>query len=254
LHRRNFNINFSHMTSVHIVVISLKDSRDRQARVAAEMAKTPFAWEFLEAVDGRVLDLSSVPYAGAKVRRLLGFELTPKEIGCYLSHMAAWRACVAKDVPTLVFEDDFQIEPHFATVLETLVNSPVHWEIVRLQALCACSHQDMEVFQDFKLVRNGSDPLGATAYLVNPSSAQRLLDASKEIYEPLDHYIEHYEKHGLTMLAVIPYPVTVTDPTRQTSTITDRPDRQPTRGMRKLGRSLYRMLDRMTSRNPWFPR
>lgn len=242
------------MTPLHIAVISLKDSKDRQARVAAEMAKTSFPWEFLDAVDGRTLDLSSVPYDGSKVGRLLGFELTPKEIGCYLSHMAAWRICVARDLPTLVFEDDFVIEPHLEAVLNRLLMPPIRWEIVRLQALCACDHTEVEAFEEFQLVRNASDPLGATAYLVNPTSAQRLLDASTDIYEPLDHYIEHHQKHGLTMLAVKPYPVTVSDPTRQTSTITDRPDRQSVRGIRKFERSLYRMLDRLTSNAPWFPR
>lgn len=219
-----------------------------------EMAKTPFAWEFLEAVDGRLLDLSTVAYNADKVKRLLGFELTPKEIGCYLSHMAAWRACVAQQKPTLVFEDDFVVEPHFETVVNALVRSSADWDIVRLQALCSSASNRIKDFGAFALVQNDSDPLGATAYLVKPKSAQRLLDASTDIYEPLDHYIEHQQKHGQTMLAAIPYPVTVADPTRQTSTITDRPDRLPIRGVRKWSRSLFRMLDRLTSARPWFPR
>lgn len=218
------------------------------------MAKTPFAWEFLEAVDGRHLDLSTVAYDPHKVKRLLGFELTPKEIGCYLSHMAAWRSCVAHQKPTLIFEDDFVVEPHFETVVNALVQSREDWEIVRLQALCSSASNCVKKFSDFALVHNHSDPLGATAYLVKPESAQRLLDASTYIYEPLDHYIEHHQKHGQKMLAAIPYPVTVADPTRQTSTITDRPDRLPIRGVRKFCRSLYRMLDRLTSAHPWFPR
>jgi glycosyl transferase family 25 len=242
------------MTSIHIVVINLKDSHDRQARVRAEMAKTPFAWEFLDAVDGRVLDMRNVAYQGAKVRRLLGFELTPKEIGCYMSHMAAWRSCVAQDRPTLIFEDDFVIQPHFVSAVHALLESGSDWNIVRLQALCESADERVKAFGDFSLVRNASDPLGATAYLVNPVSAKRLLDASADIYEPLDHYIEHQQKHGLQMLAVKPYPVTVADPTRQTSTITDRPDRQPVRGLRKFWRSLNRSLDRRFSANPWFPR
>jgi glycosyl transferase family 25 len=242
------------MTSVHIVVISLKDSQERQAKVSAEMAKTPFAWGFLEAVDGRVLDLSTVAYDGPKVKRMLGFELTPKEIGCYLSHMAAWRSCVAVQQPTLIFEDDFVIEPHFVAVVNTLVQSYSTWDIVRMQALCESTFEEVEKFENFSLVHNDSDPLGATAYLIHPVSAQRLLDASSEIFEPLDHYIEHHQKHGLRMLAVKPYPVTVADPTRQTSTITDRPDRLPIRRGQKFSRSMYRVLDRLVSANPWFPR
>ena len=242
------------MTSIQILVISLKDSQARQAKVSAELAKTPFPWRFIDAVDGRKLDLTTVPYAGDKVRRLLGFELTAKEIGCYLSHMQAWRDCVAAGVPTLIFEDDFVIEPHFVDAVKALLARPESWQIVRLQALCASNFKQVEQLQEWQLVQNDSDPLGATAYLIQPETARRLLASSTEIYEPLDHYIEHVEKHGLQMLALLPYPVTVVDPTRATSTITDRPERPPIKGLQKISRSFYRLLDRQFSANPWFPR
>jgi glycosyl transferase family 25 len=242
------------MSSIQILVISLRQSNERRGKVALEMAKTCLEWSFLDAVDGSKLDMSSVAYKPKKVRRLLGFELTPREIGCYLSHMKCWEACVLADKPTLIFEDDFVLQPHFEAVINTLTNVYTDWQIVRLQALCDSNSQLIANFGEYRLVKNDSDPLGATAYLVNPASARVLLDGSKEIYEPLDHYIEHIEKHGLQMLAVLPYPITVVDPTRATSTITDRPDRQPLKGLRKVGRSFYRLVDRSFSSNPWFPR
>lgn len=242
------------MSPLQVLVISLKHSTERQAKVASEMAKTRLEWGFLDAVDGSKLDLSTVPYDGAKVRRLLGFELTPKEIGCYLSHMKAWQACVDKSQPTLIFEDDFVVQPQLEAVLATLLNDYRDWQIVRLQALEETADKLVADFRAYRLVRNHGDPLGATAYLVNPASARVLIDQSSEIYEPLDHYIEHHEKHGLVMLAVKPYPVTVVDVTRATSTITDRPDRLPLRGLRKFIRSLNRFLDRNFSRNPYFPK
>ena len=242
------------MKPIQILVISLKDSQARQAKVTTELAKTPFPWRFLEAVDGRLLDLATVPYPAEKVRRLLGFELTAKEIGCYLSHMRGWQACVAAAVPTLIFEDDFVIEPHFVDAINALLDQPDHWQLVRLQALCESAHTPVLPLGAMQLVQNASDPLGATAYLLQPQAAQQLLAQSTEIYEPLDHYVEHVEKHGLRMLALLPYPVTVVDPTRATSTITDRPDRPPIKGARKLMRSVFRLIDRNFSNNPWFPK
>jgi glycosyl transferase, family 25 len=242
------------MLPLQILVISLQHSKDRQAKVAREMAKTGLAWRFLDAVDGSQLDWGAVAYYGKKVKRLLGFELTPKEIGCYLSHMRTWQACVDQNTPTLVFEDDFVVEPHLESVLETLLQKHTDWDIVRLQALCDSADTLIQDFDAYRLVRNHSDPLGATAYLVNPACARRLLAGSSEIYEPLDHYLEHVEKHGLRVFAVKPYPVTVADPTRATSTITDRPDRLPLRGGRKIMRSLARFVDRQFSSNPYFPK
>ena len=218
------------------------------------MGKTRLEWQFLDAVDGSQLDLRSVAYQGAKVQRLLGFELTAREIGCYLSHMKAWEKCVENNRPTLIFEDDFVVQPHLEQVLDLLLQEPCDWDIVRLQALCDSPHVLVKDAGNFQLVKNDSDPLGATAYLVNPRSARQLLARSADIFEPLDHYIEHHEKHGLTMLAVKPYPITVVDETRATSTISDRPERGSIKGMRKIRRSWYRWLDRTFSADPWFPR
>jgi glycosyl transferase, family 25 len=242
------------MLPLQILVISLKHSAARQAKVTSEMAKTRLEWSFMDAVDGSKLDLTTVPYNAAKVKRMQGYTLTSREIGCYLSHMKCWQACVDKSVPTLIFEDDFILEPHFEEVLSTLVNCHRNWQIVRLQALEHKADAQVADFGRYRLVRNEGDPLGATAYLVNPESARRLIEESREIYEPLDHFIEHHEKHGLQMLAIKPYPVTVVDVTRATSTITDRPDRAPVRGWRKLQRSLFRLTDRLVSRYPWFPK
>ena len=242
------------MLPLQILVISLKHSTARQAKVASEMDKTSLSWGFMDAVDGSKLDLKTVPYNEAKVRRMQGYILTSREIGCYLSHMKCWQACVDQGVPTLIFEDDFVLLPHFEQVLATLVNDYRDWQIVRLQALEEKADALVADFGAYRLVRNDGDPLGATAYLINPASARKLIEESRELYEPLDHFIEHHEKHGLQMLAVKPYPVTVVDVTRATSTITDRPDRAPVRGWRKARRSLFRGLDRLFARHPWFPR
>jgi len=52
-------------------------------------------------------------------------------------------------------------------------------------------------------------------------------------------------------LAISPYPVDITG---VQTTIADRPDRLPIRGLAKLKRSLWRILDRRFSKNPWFPK
>jgi glycosyl transferase family 25 len=242
------------MNPLQVLVISLEHSKDRRAKVVSEMAKTRLEWSFLNAVDGSKLTPDSVAYKPGKVRRLLGFELTPKEIGCYLSHKKAWEACVKRNQPTLILEDDFVVLPHLEQVLRILVDEYREWQIVRLQALADTEHSQVADFGQFQIVKNTGDPLGATAYLVNPSSAKSLIEQSADIYEPLDHFIEHTEKHGLRMLAIKPYPVTVVDPTRATSTITDRPERTSIRGPRKAARSFYRLIDRVFGKNPWFPK
>jgi glycosyl transferase family 25 len=240
--------------NIQILVISLTDAHVRRQHAAIEMKKTGLDWSFIDAVDGRTLDLSTAKYNSKKVCRLLGFELTPREIGCYLSHVKAWQACVEKTENTLIFEDDFVIKPHFTDAINALLADSSSWDLVRLQALEDSGCQEIKNYGDMDLVFNHGDPLGATAYLVNPKAASRLILKSGEVFEPLDHFIEHYEKHGVKMLALRPYPVTVIDPTRATSTISDRPARSSIRGLAKVKRSFFRFLDRIVSSDPLFPK
>lgn len=250
---RSINM-ISTIENLQALVISLEHSKGRQKKIENEMRKTALKWHFLNACNGELLDFSLVPYDAQKVKKLLGFELTKKEIGCYLSHMNCWHACIEANENVLVFEDDFVIQENFDEVLQRLTSADFSWDIIRLQALAESSFKVVQDFGSFRVVENDSDPLGATAYLVNPRSARILLQHSAYIFEPLDHFIEHKEKHGLKMFAIDPYPIKVFDPTRVTSTITDRPEREPVKGFRKIYRSWMRAVDRMTSKNPWFPK
>ncbi len=160
--------------------------------------------------------------------------------------------CVANNRPMLIFEDDFILPPHFEDTLQLLLTEFHDWELIRLQALAKTSHDIVKTLRDIAIVKNHEDPLGATAYMVKPEAAQILIKHAKDIYEPLDHFLEHEEKHGVEMLAVKPYPV---DISKAQSTISDRPhDRRPIKGIRKIIRSLNRMLDRVFTKDPWFPK
>lgn len=234
------------------LVISLEQSLSRREQAAIELSKTNLEWRFLDAVDGRKLSYPIAAYPASKVKRLLGFELTPNEIGCFLSHRSAWESCIATQTPTLVFEDDFLLLPHFEECIEQLLSHLDDWQIVRLQALLETPSDKLKSFDQFDLVQNHADPLGATAYLIQPAAAKILVAFSEQIYEPLDHFLEHHTKHGQLTLAAKPYPV---DITKVVSTIADRPnDRKPIKGFAKNIRSFYRWFDRSFSKDPWFPK
>ncbi len=239
------------MSDIQVLVISLAGSDERKKKVQSELDKTKFTWRFLEAVKGSALEKPPAEYKADKVRGLLGFELTPNELGCFLSHKKAWQACVDKDVITIIFEDDFYLLPHFKNVVQFLSSNLELWDAVRLQGLSNVSQELIQDVGEFSLVRNLGDAVGATAYIIKPHVAKILIAASGDIYEPLDHFLEHHQKHQLTFLAINPYPVDITG---VETTIADRPGRQPIKGLAKIRRSVLRALDRCFSKNPWFPK
>ncbi|QWD91011.1 glycosyltransferase family 25 protein [Polynucleobacter sp. MWH-Braz-FAM2G] len=239
------------MSDIQVLVISLAGSYARQQKVSAELSRTSFQWRFLDAIRGSTLKTIPDEYKPKKVKNLLGFELTPNELGCFLSHKKAWQQCVDKNVPTIIFEDDFYLLPHFERAIYFLQNECNAWEAVRLQGLNEVPQKLIFSNGDISLVRNIGDAVGATAYILKPSAAQTLINAASDIYEPLDHFLEHHQKHHLEFLAINPYPVGITG---VETTIADRPGRLPIKGWVKTKRSILRALDRQFSKNPWFPK
>lgn len=241
----------SSLLPIQILVISLERSIERRARVEKEMAKISLPWTFLSAVDGSALKEAPEEYKSRKVRRLLGHDLTPNEIGCYLSHKEAWRRCVKSNLITLVFEDDFLLSPNFEEIIFELLRNQNLWGFVRLQGLYEVPYKEIITIADAKLVKNLGDAVGATAYILKPEIASALVKASVDIYEPADHFLEHHQKHGLEFLAIRPYPVDIRG---VQSTIDDRTERSPLKGVKKHLRSIMRFLDRKFSKDPWFPK
>jgi glycosyl transferase family 25 len=234
---------------LQILVISLVRSPDRRAKVVRELSGTHLTWSFLDAVDGSVFSPPRSEYDGQRVAKLLGFELTKNELGCFLSHKNAWRKCMEANCVTLIFEDDFLLKDDFQEALVLALEKFTSWDILRLQGLADCPYTVVVSFEDHKIVLNHADPVGATAYMVTPRAAGILLEKSDQIFEPVDHFLEHERFHGLKVHAILPYPVGIAG---VKSTIADRPGRASVRGYGKFKRSMWRLVDRLISPNPWF--
>ena len=237
--------------SIQIFVISLERSVDRRKRVEEQLNKTNIQWNFLDAVDGYALPQMPSSYQKSKVKKLQGYDLTPGEIGCFLSHIKAWELCLKNNTTTLVFEDDFLVSENLEVVIEDLLSIADHWRLVRLSAIYETNHQILQNRPTYELVKNLGEPCGTAAYMIQPTTAKILLENAVDIYEPVDHFLEHYSKHGLHCLAAKPYPIGLA---HTKSTITDRPGRLPVKGWSKVIRSIFRFIDRRTSSSPWFPK
>jgi len=225
-------------------------SSERRTRATSELAKTALDWRFLDAVDGKALLFPIPEFPEKKAKRMMGYHLIPGQIGAFLSHRKCWEACVAKNQTTLIFEDDFVLLPAFEKVIDFLMHQNSQWDLIRLQALEDSPYEVIFQKDTFALAKNTSDPLGCTAYLVKPKAAKKLLAKSQQIYEPIDHYLEHVQRHGIPMLAIRPYPTDIS----HVETTVPLPDRPPLRGWKKWRRSLMRWLDRHFSKDPWFPK
>lgn len=195
---------------IEIIVISLPRSTARREQAARQLDATGLPWSFLDAVDGAKQKFFPPEYDQRKQLRYFGYHLNPAQIGCFLSHRRAWEKCVQTGRLTLVFEDDFHLEPNFSAALALAVTKVAEFDLLKLQGINQNKFKILEDHGAQQLVRFYRDPLGATAYLMTPAAARVLLEKSRTFYAPIDEFMHYDWIHRRKILALLPYAVTTT--------------------------------------------
>jgi hypothetical protein len=101
------------------------------------------------------------------------------------------------------------------------------------------------------LLANHGGPLGAKSNLSKPRAAKKLLQHAPHIYEPLNGFLEHYQKHIISILVIKPYPVDITNVDSRMAVCAS--DSKPTKRLHKRLRSIFRQFDQLFAKDPWFP-
>ena len=186
---------------VKIFVISLRTAEVRRAEATEQMAKFGVPFEFFDAIEGAAghsgwFDGIDHRLFQINTRR---HDPTPGEIGCYASHLSLWKWAIDHDRPVVILEDDFQLEPGFADVIDDLEPLVNRFGFIRLQSM----HGPRALLKRLRpaarevLRRDGlsvhylSDPpLYALAYAIGPEAARALTRASATLYAPVDKFIQ----------------------------------------------------------------
>jgi glycosyl transferase family 25 len=205
------------VSAVRVFVISLQRAVARRAAAAAQLQQQQVAFEFFDAIEGATLAQPLRNVESRLYRLNTRRDALPAEIGCYTSHLAVWKICVALNRPVVVLEDDFQLEAGFAQALSE-VETVIHaFGFIRLQAFTrkrpirrwfrrgAYSALSLGSYQLHYL----SDvPLCMLAYAINPKTAGALVEASATLIAPVDKFLQRTWEHGTPIFALTPAVVT----------------------------------------------
>ena len=115
-------------------VVNLARAEDRRAFMTRQFEDLGFTdFELFEAVDGRTLDLDKAPlYNRQKRLALYGIDLTPGEVGCYLSHYEVFRRIHdSGQARALVLEDDVTLDPRIFELADRVAGLPQDYEFIR---------------------------------------------------------------------------------------------------------------------------
>ncbi len=223
---------------MRIFVISLKAAAVRRASAVEEFERTGIEFEFFDAVNGRE---GSEKYFNSINKWLFRLNTLRDpllgEIGCYASHLALWRTCVAMNQAIVILEDDFQLEPGFTAAIREIRDLTNTVGFIRLQSI-EKKRKPLKRLRPaaYEIISNGrrkllyvSDvPLCALAYAISPAAAASLLKASATLTAPVDKFLQQTWIHMTPICALEPAVVKLsTDSDSSTIGIRQRKSRNP---------------------------
>lgn len=180
-----------------IYVINLKDRLDRKLRTEATLNKYNLKATFVEAVNGRYLDLPNLLQKGfVKYDPKMKRYLRKGEIGCYMSHIKSWKLIQKSGVPYgMIFEDDITFVPNFRKKLNEILHSTqnIDWDIIYIGRTCYNNsdyrhRKECIVGEQIEgdLIYPGIVGYGNFAYIIKASSIDKILPYMFPIRQPID--------------------------------------------------------------------
>lgn len=194
-------------------VINLDSASDRWDAMKEAFAGANVTLHRVPAIDGNALQFPHSDYAEGLFRLFHGRMTNPREVGCYLSHLAACQAFLETGGDrALIFEDDVTPEPGFEAVLDDLLNQGSHWNVIRLTGLSLGIPINVATLRGGHSICVGIGRLkGAGAYLVDRKAAQRFVEGLLPMRLPFDHAIDREWALGLRAAYVLPFPFSQTE-------------------------------------------
>ncbi|WP_296424872.1 glycosyltransferase family 25 protein [Yoonia sp.] len=246
--------------------INLDRSVDRRAHMETVIKDRGLTAIRIAACDGATLTDAACaahrpPASGKR-------QLSKPEIGCFLSHRAAWTDIAAGDQRWgCVFEDDIMLSQDISHVLRDIYRSADHTTFVKLESFLPqrilIGRQQRSLCDNRVLAPVHSTSDGTAGYLLSRENAVRLLDASQTCDTPVDDFmfnpahwpladvIRHHVVPGVCIqqkqaeaMQFLPADAgqSIIDEARLASQTQAAPPRR--RGWRKLRREVMRPFDR----------
>ncbi|XP_050301712.1 glycosyltransferase 25 family member isoform X2 [Anthonomus grandis grandis] len=187
----------------NIFVINLKRRPDRRERMTKCFDELGLDVEFVDAVDGKVLNESFLQHIKFMPDFKDPYHQRPMklgEIGCFLSHYQIWKKIIDNNYQTsLILEDDVRFEPFFRQKVERVMSEASkvqNWDLVYFGRKRLRDQEEPWVEGAKYLVEAGYS-YWTLGYALSLSGAQKLLDA-KPLTKlvPVDEYLPIlFDKH-----------------------------------------------------------
>lgn len=198
-----------------VFVINLDSRKDRLARITGNLNRLEVEFERIDAVymkrDGgspRVLE-APLKFNPAKNRMFDYNPISTGALGCYYSHMLAWKRIADEKLDfAVILEDDAELGADFPEAVN-LLKRLKNWDYIKIPpsglalkisdsaALCRAPSG-----AEFRLAAWRKVPFLTTAECVSFQGAKKLLSVG-EFYRPIDFDLQFYWRFGITIFGLV---------------------------------------------------
>jgi glycosyl transferase family 25 len=184
---------------IAVFVISLADAEQRRRVITDYLSRLGLPWSFF---DARRYDPSDQEVSQRA-------DMTPGEIGCFLSHRALWNHIATSDLDyAVILEDDTVLLPtlDYHALFAALRRLDVECIRLAINGLhCAKSLVGLGVpLGKISRITSPRFGLGAMACAVTPRAAHQLHLAASDIRTQIDLWLERYHNHRLAIFSLSP--------------------------------------------------
>ena len=201
-------------------------------------------WRFVDASSSAPAD---VPYSDRAAVRRFGRTLSRGEIGCFASHLAAWKSLLASNDPQrIVLEDDTIVDWPLMDRIAEVDFAELGIDLVRFYSTHAFKHS--VVIERFlgphtHLLQTRGMFLGTQGYMVTRRAAERLVELARGITMPVDWFMTRYWAYGFRNYCVFPFPLIERF---VPSDIGDRSQAEAATPVERVVRQGFRVFDRVS--------
>ena len=192
-----------------VLYINLDRERHRRRLVEAELDRIGLAATRLPAVDQLAVPADLASYFAHVVQRRAPL-ITRGAIGCYASHLRAYKQIIAeRAAATLVLEDDAILDDDLAEIVrETLAVLPAGWDMVHLGQSPRHAVKPLAALPNGRtLVRYSRIPFGTAGYLISWAGAKKMLDPAIPRFWAIDLDTRRAWVFGLDVYGVLAPPI-----------------------------------------------
>lgn len=191
-----------------IFVINLDERPDKFKNAEDQLIAQQFTCERISAIRGSNLSEDEVQssYDSTLNKQKYMKSLSLGEIGCYLSHRAAWQKIVDEKLDfAIILEDDCKLETTFKDVPQA-ISKLRNWDYIKLTGPRGKKkiQERLSISNGFSIAHYNKVPISTPGQVVSLKGAQALLKHSKPFFRPVDVDLQQYWEKGVDIIGLEP--------------------------------------------------